>query len=214
MKFAGRALLLAAGCAIAQGRVAAAQPTDLDPGAQLPLAESHTTAKLEPTNPRRLFVLDTAFPAAEAAKTYVLDGTHRGDSGHVQPGVLAELRRLAGRHRALRGGHLLGEAHPRQAQRLHRGARCAHAGGQGGHPTAGRAAADRLEEIQLRCDTRRALRPHLQPRAVDRRDGHRPEGAQARRHHSHPGLRPDLRAGAQPILLAVRRRLDRHRDLR
>jgi len=47
---------------------------DLDPGAKLPLAESHTTARLTPTHARRLFVLDTAFPAAEAAKTYILDG--------------------------------------------------------------------------------------------------------------------------------------------
>ena len=75
MKFAWGAMLLVAGCATASARAAAAEPTDLDPGAQLPLAETHTTAKLDPTNPRRLFVLDTAFPAAEAAKTYVLDGT-------------------------------------------------------------------------------------------------------------------------------------------
>ena len=73
MKFAFEAMLLAAGCALAGSL--AAEPTDLDPGAQLSLAESHTTAELEPTNARRLFVLDTAFPAAEAAKTYVLDGT-------------------------------------------------------------------------------------------------------------------------------------------
>ena len=52
----------------------AADPDDLDPGAKLQLAESHVTATLAPTHARRLFVLDTAFPAAEAAKTYVLDG--------------------------------------------------------------------------------------------------------------------------------------------
>ena len=75
MKIAFGAVLLAAGCALALGRACAAEPTDLDPGSQLPLAESHTTAKLDPTNARRLFVLDTAFPAAEAAKTYVLDGS-------------------------------------------------------------------------------------------------------------------------------------------
>jgi methylamine dehydrogenase heavy chain len=39
------------------------------------LAESHTVAKLAPTSARRLFVLDTMFPAAEAAKTYILDGS-------------------------------------------------------------------------------------------------------------------------------------------
>jgi len=39
------------------------------------LAETPTTARLAPTDARRLFVLDTAFPAAEAARTYVLDGT-------------------------------------------------------------------------------------------------------------------------------------------
>lgn len=75
MRLAFEALLLAAGCAAALSRSLAAPPSDLDPGAQLPLAESHTTARLEPTNARRLFVLDTAFPAAEAAKTYVLDGS-------------------------------------------------------------------------------------------------------------------------------------------
>jgi methylamine dehydrogenase heavy chain len=39
------------------------------------LAESHTIARLSPTGARRLFVLDTMFPAAQAAKTYVLDGS-------------------------------------------------------------------------------------------------------------------------------------------
>lgn len=52
----------------------AAEPDDLDPGAKLQLAESHVTATLTPTHARRLYVLDTAFPAAEAAKTYILDG--------------------------------------------------------------------------------------------------------------------------------------------
>ena len=47
---------------------------DLDAGAKMPVAEAHVTAVLPPTNPRRLFVLDTAFPAAEAAKTYIVDG--------------------------------------------------------------------------------------------------------------------------------------------
>jgi len=58
----------------------AAARDDLDPGAKLQLAESHTIARLTPMNPRRLFVLDTAFPAAEAAKTYILDGT----SGNIE----------------------------------------------------------------------------------------------------------------------------------
>jgi methylamine dehydrogenase heavy chain len=52
-----------------------ADPDDLAADAKLQLAESHVTATLAPTDPRRLFVLDVAFPAAEAAKTYVLDGT-------------------------------------------------------------------------------------------------------------------------------------------
>ena len=47
---------------------------DLDPGAKMPVAEAHVTAILSATHARRLFVLDTAFPAAEAAKTYVVDG--------------------------------------------------------------------------------------------------------------------------------------------
>jgi methylamine dehydrogenase heavy chain len=47
---------------------------DLDPGAKMPIAESHVTATLSPTHARRLFVLDTSFPAAEAGKTYILDG--------------------------------------------------------------------------------------------------------------------------------------------
>lgn len=62
--------------ALALGHVArAGQPDDLDPSAKLQLAEPHVTATLAPTHPRRLYVLDTAFPAAEAAKTYILDGT-------------------------------------------------------------------------------------------------------------------------------------------
>ena len=70
--------IVAAG--VAAGALALAQPVfaadadDLDPDAKLQLAESHTTATLTPTHARRLFVLDTAFPAAEAAKTYILDG--------------------------------------------------------------------------------------------------------------------------------------------
>ncbi len=47
---------------------------DLAPDAKLQLAEAHDTATLSPTHARRLFVLDSAFPAAQAAKTYVLDG--------------------------------------------------------------------------------------------------------------------------------------------
>jgi methylamine dehydrogenase heavy chain len=47
---------------------------DLDAGAKMPVAESHVTAILPATHSRRLFVLDTAFPAAEAAKTYIVDG--------------------------------------------------------------------------------------------------------------------------------------------
>jgi methylamine dehydrogenase heavy chain len=47
---------------------------DLAADAKLQLAESHVTATLTPTHARRLFVLDVAFPAAEAARTYVLDG--------------------------------------------------------------------------------------------------------------------------------------------
>src|SRR5271156_3423590 len=53
---------------------------DLDAGAKLPVAESHVTAVLPATHARRLFVLDTAFPAAEAAKTYVIDG----ETGAIQ----------------------------------------------------------------------------------------------------------------------------------
>jgi methylamine dehydrogenase heavy chain len=68
----GEALLTAL---LFAGQALGQQQNDLDPRAQLQLAESHTTATLAPTNPRRLFVLDTAFPAAEAAKTYVLNGT-------------------------------------------------------------------------------------------------------------------------------------------
>jgi len=69
------AVTLAVGVALAQGPAAAPEKDDLDPGAKLPIAESHVTAKLSATSPRRLFVLDTAFPAAEAGKTYVIDGT-------------------------------------------------------------------------------------------------------------------------------------------
>src|SRR6202050_4296902 len=47
---------------------------DLSADAKLQLAESHVTATLTPTDQRRLYVLDVAFPAAEAARTYVLDG--------------------------------------------------------------------------------------------------------------------------------------------
>jgi methylamine dehydrogenase heavy chain len=53
---------------------------DLTADAKLQLAESHVTATLAPTDLRRLYVLDVAFPAAEAARTYVLDGT----SGQVE----------------------------------------------------------------------------------------------------------------------------------
>jgi methylamine dehydrogenase heavy chain len=57
------------------GSAVAAGQDDLDAGAKLQLAEPHVTATLSPTSQRRLYVLDTAFPAAEAARTYILDGS-------------------------------------------------------------------------------------------------------------------------------------------
>src|ERR1700685_1704696 len=75
MKFAFTEALLAAAAAILANHPLIALGDDLDAGAQQQLAESHTTAKLAPTDARRLFVLATAFPAAEAAKTYILDGS-------------------------------------------------------------------------------------------------------------------------------------------
>jgi methylamine dehydrogenase heavy chain len=75
MKCAFGGLIVGSFAAVLAVQAFGAEPTDLDQGAQLQLAESHVTAKLSPTNPRRLFVLDTAFPAAEAARTYVLDGS-------------------------------------------------------------------------------------------------------------------------------------------
>jgi methylamine dehydrogenase heavy chain len=70
-----------AASALLLARAAAADDTDdLAADAKLQLAESHVTATLSPTNARRLFVLDTAFPAAEAARTYVLDGA----SGQIE----------------------------------------------------------------------------------------------------------------------------------
>ncbi|HLW25608.1 MAG TPA: amine dehydrogenase large subunit [Steroidobacteraceae bacterium] len=65
--------MLAGGALLMASAPVGAQQSDLDPGAQLPLAESHDVVRLKP-NPRRLYVLDTMFPAAEAAKTYILDG--------------------------------------------------------------------------------------------------------------------------------------------
>jgi len=59
---------------------AAAERDDLDPGAKLPIAESHVMATLPPVSARRLYVLDIAFPAAEASKTYIVDG----DSGRLE----------------------------------------------------------------------------------------------------------------------------------
>lgn len=61
--------------ALAAGAAPAAPADGMDPGTQSQLAESHVTARLSPMHARRLFVLDTAFPAAEAARTYVLDGS-------------------------------------------------------------------------------------------------------------------------------------------
>jgi methylamine dehydrogenase heavy chain len=67
--------ILAAIAAMLSLSAAAGQDRDdLDAGAKLPVAESHVTAVLSATHARRLFVLDTAFPAAEAAKTYIIDG--------------------------------------------------------------------------------------------------------------------------------------------
>src|ERR1700680_4744196 len=57
-----------------------ADPDDLAADAKLQLAESHVTATLAPTQPWPLFCLHLAFPAAEAAKTYVLDGA----SGRIE----------------------------------------------------------------------------------------------------------------------------------
>ena len=73
LRAAGFATLsLAAGALV--GATYACGQDDLDPNARLQLAEPHVTATLSPTHQRRLYVLDTAFPAAEAARTYILDG--------------------------------------------------------------------------------------------------------------------------------------------
>jgi methylamine dehydrogenase heavy chain len=73
-KTAAIAGLLCVTAALAQ------EKDDLDAGAKLPVAEAHETATLSPTHARRLFVLDTAFPAAEAGKTLVIDG----DAGKLE----------------------------------------------------------------------------------------------------------------------------------
>src|ERR1700722_3150521 len=70
--FAARAL-------VASGAFAG-DADDLNADAKLQLAESHVTATLTPTDQRRLYVLDVAFPAAEAARTYILDGA----SGQIE----------------------------------------------------------------------------------------------------------------------------------
>jgi methylamine dehydrogenase heavy chain len=67
--------VVAGSVALCLGTAFGAAQDGLDPGAKMQLAESHITATLSPTNQRRLFVLDTAFPVAEAARTYVLDGS-------------------------------------------------------------------------------------------------------------------------------------------
>ena len=68
------AALLAAGL-LATSLAGATERDDLDPGAKLAVSESHVTALLSPTHARRLFVTDVAFPAAEAARTFIVDGT-------------------------------------------------------------------------------------------------------------------------------------------
>ena len=67
-------ILAAIAAMLSLGAAAGQDRDDLDAGAKLPVAESHVTAVLSATHARRLFVLDTAFPAAEAAKTYIIDG--------------------------------------------------------------------------------------------------------------------------------------------
>src|ERR1700733_1417686 len=69
------ALAVAAGALLLATPAFGADSDDLAADAKSQLAESHVTATLTPTDLRRLFVLDLAFPAAEAARTYVLDGT-------------------------------------------------------------------------------------------------------------------------------------------
>ncbi len=64
---------VAVGSCVVAGACAAQEAAA--PAADSQLAEAHTVAKLPATNARRLFVLDTMFPAAEAARTYVLDGS-------------------------------------------------------------------------------------------------------------------------------------------
>ena len=78
-RFGGIPAAVVAASALAL-RAHSADADDLAADAKLQLAESHVTATLTPTDPRRLFVLDVAFPAAQAAKTYVLDGA----SGRIE----------------------------------------------------------------------------------------------------------------------------------
>ena len=78
------AAAVAAMCA-ASAAGAASERDDLDAGAKLEIAETHVTLRLTPTHARRLFILDTAFPAAQAAKTWVVDGpTGRIESSFSQ----------------------------------------------------------------------------------------------------------------------------------
>lgn len=82
---AGAAALALIG-ALAPALGAAQQSDDLSAESKMQLAESHVTAVLQPTDQRRLFVLDAAFPAAEAARTYILDGSTGKLQGMIPQG--------------------------------------------------------------------------------------------------------------------------------
>jgi methylamine dehydrogenase heavy chain len=68
------AVLVLLSLSLSGAAVLAQQRDDLDSGAKLAVSEPHVTATLSPTHARRVFVLDVAFPAAEAARTYIVDG--------------------------------------------------------------------------------------------------------------------------------------------
>jgi methylamine dehydrogenase heavy chain len=82
----GRAGTIAMGLLLCAASLAGAQTGETQSPSSQQLAESHTIAKLSPTNPRRLFVTDVNFPSAQASRTYILDGSTGKVEGMLNQG--------------------------------------------------------------------------------------------------------------------------------
>ena len=210
MKRGYQRILVAAAATLVLARHGLAAADDLDPGTKSQLAESHVTARLSPTHARRLYVLDTAFPAAEAAKTYVIDGSTGAIEGMFNQAYWPNFA-VSPDGRELYAVDTYWDKHTRGKRSDYivvRDAQTLEVKEDVPLPQGRLLIVSKKYNFDVTPDGRYGLT------AVhgDHRD--RPAGAAHGRLHPGAGLRARIRAGGRPVLVAVRGRLGRDGQLR